>query len=114
MSAMSAKDSDTEFMPSDLRPSQDVQKVQNDINIQDKLVFEQASTANRLAQLSRFTVLSSKRTLAEANFWIRTPRLINRIEQVVNSFNNHGLKSQILRYLWRYFDSGYSQIVSST
>ena len=63
-----------------------------DINLQNKLTFEQASAATRFAQRTRFLVLVPKRKLAEANFWIRTPRLIKRIEQDFDFFNSHDLE----------------------
>ena len=79
--------------------------------------FVQLLSPNRETRYSttmHFVVPLVRRALSETNFWIRCPKLVNRLPTSVDFFQPIGLKARLLRFFWNYFRNTYDPDVTHT
>ena len=79
--------------------------------------FVQLFSRNRETRYSttmHFVVTLVRRALSETNFWIRCPKLVNRLPTSVDLFQPIGLKARLLRIFWNYFGNNYDPDVPHT
>ena len=79
--------------------------------------FVQLLSPNRETSYSttmHFVVPLVRRALCETNFWIRCPKLVNRLPTSVDFFQPIGLKARLLRFFWNYFRNTYDPDVAHT
>ena len=79
--------------------------------------FVQLLSPNRETRYSttmHFVVPLVRRALCEANFWIRCPKLVNRLPTSVDFFQPVDLKARLLRFFWNYFRNTYDPDVTHT
>ena len=67
--------------------------------------FHSPNRQTRYSQYTHFVVPLITKSLCENNFWVRCPKLVNRLPTTEKFFEEVGLKPRLLRILWTYFRS---------
>ena len=65
-------------------------------------------------QYTHFVVPLITKSLCENNFWVRCPKLVNRLPTTAKFFEEVGLKPRLSRIFWTYFRSKYDVDRSQT
>ena len=68
----------------------------------------------RCSQYTHFVFPLITKSLCENNFWVRCPKLVNRLPTTAKFFEKVGLKPRLLRIFWTYFRRNYDVDRSQT
>ena len=85
-----------------------------DVSNDDLIYLHSPNRNTRYSENMHFVVPIVKRALCESNFWVRTPKLVNRLPSSTNFFEPIGLKPRLLRLFWNFVHRSYDVDNSQT
>ena len=99
---------------SDLLTLSNFMNGQYDLTNENFVLLLSPNRETRYSSTMHFVVPLVRRALSETNFWIRCPKLVNRLPTSFDFFQPIGVKARLLRFSWNYFRNTYDPDVTHT